>query len=147
MKNNTYEIFDMIQELSWYFGNQGFDGECCGDLSLVEYMTLKRVHNNACASMQEIGNALNISKSSMSKIIDRIEHKGYVARKISPIDGRVCCVELTKNGVDIIQRITERYADYVGDMLKNSSSEEKDELKSALNLLLLAARDEGFIKK
>lgn len=33
---------NLIQDLSWYFGNQGFDGEFCEDLSLVEYMTLKK---------------------------------------------------------------------------------------------------------
>jgi len=42
MNKNIPEIYKLIQELSWYFGNQGFNGECCGDLSLVEFMAVKK---------------------------------------------------------------------------------------------------------
>ena len=71
MNKNISGVYALIQELSWYFGNQGFNGECCEDLSLVEFMALKKVYEHDNITIQEIGKALNFTKSGASKIIDR----------------------------------------------------------------------------
>ena len=132
MDKNISNVYDLIQELSWYFGNQGFDGECCGDLSLVEFMALKKVHEKDNIKIQEIGNVLNITKSGASKIIDRLENKGYVLREQSPIDGRVCCVSTTDKGIEVITKIVERYTAYVGEMLKDLETNTVDNIKNVL---------------
>lgn len=59
MNKNISDIYNLIQELSWYFGNQGFGGECCEDLSLVEFMAVKKVHEKDYITIQEIRNVLN----------------------------------------------------------------------------------------
>lgn len=145
MSNNIPDIYNLIQELSWYFGNQGFNGECCGDLSLVEFMAVKKVYENDDITIQEIGNALNMTKSGASKIIDRLENKGYASRKQSVIDGRVCCVAITDKGIDVITKIVERYTDYVSEMLKDFEPNEVDNVKNVLNMLITSARKQGFI--
>lgn len=146
MNKSIPEIYNLIQELSWYFGNQGFNGECCGDLSLVEFMALKMVHDKNNCAIQEIGNALNITKSGASKIIDRLENKGYVLREQSPIDGRVCCVAIIAKGIDAITRIVELYTDYVGEMLKDFEPDSVDNVKNVLEVLVTSVRKQGFIK-
>lgn len=146
MNKNISEIYGMIQELSWYFGNQGFSDECCGDLSLVEYMAVKKVSEEDDISMQDIGIALNITKSGVSKIIDRLENKGYVLRKQSSIDGRVCCVAITGKGSGVIARIVEVYTDYVGEMLQNLEADAVENVKTGFELLIASVRKQGFIK-
>lgn len=146
MNKNISDIYNLIQELSWYFGNQGFDGKCCGDLSLVEFMTLKKVHEKDNMTMQEIGNALNITKSGASKIIDRLESKNYVLREQSSIDGRVCCVAITEKGIDAIEKIVGRYTDYVGEMLKDFEPSAVGNVKNVLESLITSIRKKGFIK-
>lgn len=147
MNKTTAEIYDSIQEISWYFGNQGFDGECCDGLSLIEFMALKRVNGKNNCSIQEIGNSLNISKSGASKIIDRLEDREYVKRVQSSKDGRVCCVDITDRGAGAITKILERYAYYVGQVLKDISPNSVSEIRNGLATLLASIRTQGFINK
>ena len=146
MNNGISEIYSMIQELSWYFGNQGFNGKCCGDLSLVEFMAVKKVSEKDDITMRDIGIALNITKSGASKIIDRLENKGYVLRVQSPIDGRVCCVVITDKGSCVITKIVESYTGYVGEMLKNLEADAITHVTSGLEILINSVRKQGFIK-
>ncbi|MHC1760457.1 MAG: MarR family winged helix-turn-helix transcriptional regulator [Negativicutes bacterium] len=146
MNENIPDIYKLIQELSWYFGNQGFNGECCGDLSLVEFMAVKKVHEQANITIQEIGNALNITKSGASKIIDRLENKGYVLRQQSAVDGRICCVGITDKGTEVIAKIVESYTDYVGELIKDFDPTAVDNVKKVLEMLMNSVRKQGFIK-
>lgn len=146
MNNNISDIYNLIQELSWYFGNQGFDGECCDDLSLVEFMAVKKIFNIEEITIQEIGDALNVTKSAASKIIDRVESKGYVLRKKSPVDGRICCVVITDKGVEAIKRIEEQYTDYVGKVLKDYETNTVLDIKRIMETLVTSIRKQGFIK-
>ncbi len=146
MNNNLSDIYNLIQELSWYFGNQGFDGECCGDLSLIEYIAVKNINDKENITIQEIGNALNITKSGASKIIDRLENKSYVLRERSSADGRVCCVGITNKGAEAITRIEKLYTDYVGEMLKDYDTDAVANIKNILEALVTSVRKQGFIK-
>ncbi len=146
MNNNISDIYNLIQELSWYFGNQGFDGKCCDDLSLVEFMAVKKIFHVEGITIQEIGNALNVTKGGASKIIDRVESKGYVLRKRSSIDGRVCCVGITDKGVEAIKRIEKQYTDYVGKMLKDYETDMVLDIKRIMETLVTSVRKQGFIK-
>lgn len=146
MNGNIPEIFNLIQDLSWYFGNQGFDGECCEDLSLVEYMALKRVCVIKDITIQQIRIELNITKSGVSKIIDRLEKKEYVLREQSSNDGRVCCVVPTEKGSNAVYNIANRYSEYLVEVLDEVEPESIDNIKKALELLLEAIKKKGFIK-
>jgi len=145
MNKDILHIYNLIQELSWHFGNHGFNGECCGDLSLVEFMVLKKVHDSNNITIQEIGNHISFSKSGASKIIDRLENKGYVARQISSIDGRVCCVCATSKGIEVSTNIIEKYTAYTEDMLKDLDSPMVDNINDVLELLVKSVRGQKFI--
>lgn len=146
MNENIPDIYKLIQELSWYFGNQGFNGECCGDLSLVEFMAVRKVHEKEYITIQEIGKSLNITKSGASKIIDRLENKGYVLRQQSAADGRICCIGITDKGTEVIAKIVESYTDYVGELIKDFDPQAVDNVKNALEMLMTSVRKQGFIK-
>lgn len=140
-------IYNLIQDLSWYFGNQGFDGTCCGDLTLVEFTALKKVHEKEEIGIQEMGTALNITKSGSSKIIDRLEKRGYVLRASCSVDGRACCVVTTDLGIDAIFQIEERYTKYVGEMLKDIDNTNVNNIRDVLEVLVAAVQKKGFIKQ
>ena len=134
------DIYDSLQEIAWHFGSHGINGECCGDLSFVEFMALKKVYENADNSIQEIGNMLNFTKSGATRIINRLENKGYVARESSPIDGRVCCVSITAKGIEAILRIMENYTIYLEDVLKEFEPQNLEQIRDALEMLVNAVQ-------
>lgn len=145
MDKNVSAIYHVLQDLSWYFGNQGFDGECCEDLSLVEYMALKKIRDQQNIPVQRLGDTLNISKSGISKIIDRLEKKNYVSREKSVDDGRVCCILLTKNGMDALNKITEHYAAYLEEVLGEVDKATLENITESLSLLYGKIQEKGFI--
>lgn len=147
MNKNIPEIYNLIQELSWHFGNQGLKGECCGDLSLVEFMAIKNLHDKNYHTIQEIGTALNITKSGASKIVDRLEIKGYVLRERSSEDGRVCCVAITEKGTDAISKILEIYTSYVDKILKDFEPNTISNIKNVLESLVTSFHNQGFINQ
>lgn len=145
MEEKIKDIYNLIQELSWYFGSHAFNGECCDGLTLVEFMTLKRVHENENMGVQELANALNVTKSGASKIIDRLENKAYVVRENSVIDGRVCCVVMTVKGREIIESVTERYAAYIKKLLNEFDTNTVETIKNAIELLVGSVQKQGYM--
>jgi len=129
-------IYNLLQEIAWNFGDHGFNGECCGDLSLVEFMALKRACENCNYSIQEIGNSLNFTKSGATRVIDRLESKGYVTREHSPTDGRVCCVKVTDKGYGILTEVTKKNTEYLEKALKNMNPEKIDNIEKSLKMLV-----------
>ena len=136
MNKNIPEIYQLLQEISWHFGNHGFDGECCEDLSLIEFMALKMAYDNNDFSIQEIGNALKLTKSGASRIIDRLENKGYVNRKRSPVDGRVCCIPVDVKGAELLTRMLEKNTGDLDTKLKDLEPEMINQIKDTLQVLV-----------
>lgn len=146
MNRTIPEIYSLLQDLSWYFGNQGFDGECCDGLSLVEYMSLKKICSTKDITIQEISTALNITKGGTSKVIDRLEEKSFALRKQSPEDGRVCCVQATKKGLNAVRKIAEQNSAYLAEALNIEEDTTLVAIKDVLGVLRRAIQEKGYIK-
>lgn len=145
MNKQITNIYDSLQEIVLHFGSRGINGECCGDLSFVEFMALKKVYLNTDNSIQEIGNALKFTKSGATRIINRLENKRYVIRENSPVDGRVCCVSITNKGIEAILKITKNYTAYLEDILNEFESQKVEHIKDALEMLINAVhKNEPF---
>ncbi|MBR0598567.1 MarR family winged helix-turn-helix transcriptional regulator [Sinanaerobacter chloroacetimidivorans] len=134
MDKQILGIYNSLQEIAWDFGSRGMNGECCEDLSFIEFMALKKISENAEISVQEVGNYLNITKSGATKIINRLEQKGYATRKTSPADGRVCCVCITVKGTEVMSRIIGQYINHIEAILRNLEPGTINEIESALRL-------------
>lgn len=140
MNKDIVDIYNLLQEITWYFGNAGFDGNCCEDLSLVEFVALRNAYEQKNISLQEIGKALQFTKSGVTRIIDRLEAKGYLTRERSPIDGRVCCVPLTVRGTEVITRVMDKNTRDLNEILKDLGPEVLDDIKNALQTLVKAVQ-------
>lgn len=144
MNNNIPNIYRSLQQIAWHFGNHGFEGECCENLSLVEFMAIRKAYENNNCSIQEIGSALNFTKSGTTRIIDRLENKGYVIRARSSVDGRICCVPVTVKGVEVITKIMDKYTADLNEALKDLEPEVIDNIKDALETLIKSLHRKEF---
>lgn len=132
MSNQIMEIYNYLQEIAWRFGSRGINGECCEDLSFIEFMALKRIIELDEISVQEVGNQLNITKSGATKIINRLDQKGYVTKETSAADGRVCCIRATDNGTQIMNRIISKNIVYLEKILNPLDPNSVTEIEAAL---------------
>jgi len=144
MKRYLCDIYESLHELTWYFGCQDINGECCGDISFVEYRALRKISQETNPPIKLLKDALNVTKSGATRIIDRLETKGYAVRRHSHKDGRICCIELTEKGKFTVEEINNRYASFLGESLKDKELQTLSNINNTLNALVSALRQQGL---
>lgn len=113
------EVADLLREITWNFGSQGMDGQCCDNLSAPEMRALRSAFSCKNSSMQAMAKALGFTKSGATRVVDRLEQKGMVQREKHSEDGRVCCVNITKPGQEMIARFNQDAEQRVEQVLQN----------------------------
>ena len=103
------DISRSLIEIAWYFGPKGLHGECCENLTMPEFIALDKVSTTSHCAVQDVGYSLGFTKSGATRIVNRLEKKGYVQKVKSHEDARVCCVEITKSGERVLSSANSRY--------------------------------------
>ncbi len=119
-------------EVAWQFGPKGINGECCDDLSLPEFLALDKVSTATNCRVQDIGVFLGFTKSGATRIVNRLEKKGYVSRIKSLEDARVCCVSLTEMGEEVLRKADERYKKQFSELLNKMPTHSADSAEEVL---------------
>ena len=136
------DLSTLIREITWGFGARGLKGECCGDLSHPEYRTLCRASDQSQCSMQGISQDLGVTKSGATRIVDRLETKGYVERKRSPEDGRVCCIEVTPSGRMLIKDLSRENENRIDKIMSKIEPPMQEVIRAALKSFVHALQGE-----
>ena len=111
--SNRDSISDLnrsLIEIVWHFGPKGLNGECCGNLSMPEFLALDKIANTPDCPVNQIGHLLGFTKSGATRIVNRLSKKGYVQKMRSHEDARVCCVHITPQGKKVLNATDERYS-------------------------------------
>ena len=91
--------------------------------------------------MNTLANRILYSKSGFTRIIDRMEEAGLVARVRTPHDRRTILVVLTKNGIEMIEHARRYHRDGLDRHFSQHLSEEEIEaLTHALEKIVEHAR-------
>ena len=96
-------------ELAWHFGPKGLNGECCENLTMPEFIALDKVASSPNCPVQDVGYSLGFTKSGATRIVNRLERKGYVQKIKSNEDARICCVAITRIGERVLSSANSRY--------------------------------------
>ncbi|MFZ3045187.1 MAG: MarR family transcriptional regulator [Desulfatirhabdiaceae bacterium] len=97
------ELTRAMREIVWHFGPKGLDGTCCANLSMPEFQALDKVAETPDCPVQDIGLQLGFTKSGATRVVNRLEKKGYVQKIKSNQDGRICCVVITETGEHVLR--------------------------------------------
>ncbi len=103
------DISRSLIEIAWHFGPKGLNGECCENLTMPEFIALDKVAATSHCAVQDVGYSLGFTKSGATRIVNRLEKKGYVQKIKSHEDARVCCVEITESGERVLSSANSRY--------------------------------------
>lgn len=82
------------------------DQICCHDITMSEFRALKTIEAGDMPTMQDLVEALLVTKSGATRVVDRLEAKGY-ARRIEDLhdDARFKGVRLTARGTALLRTI------------------------------------------
>jgi DNA-binding MarR family transcriptional regulator len=83
---------------------------CCENISHGEFRALRVISRMKRCTMQDIAKNIAVTKSGATRIISRLGEKKLARRITDKNDGRVCCVQLSKNGKSLISKLVEKSA-------------------------------------
>lgn len=108
------------------------------DISLAEQDFLKQLGaSKGKLKMVELAKRIYFSKAAITKIVDRLESAGLVARVPCEIDRRVIYIELTGAGEALLARSKELLTSWVeNNLCKHLSDSQIKSLAESLELLI-----------
>ena len=121
-----------LMDIAWYFGPKGLNGECCDNLSMPEFLALDKISTSRDCPVQDVGNSLGFTKSGATRIVNRLEKKGYVQKIKSNEDARFCCVVITEKGKNVIKAADLRYVKQFEEMLSKMPGKIASKTKEVL---------------
>ena len=141
--NSIEDLSALIRDITWNFGARGLKGECCGDLSQPEYRALCLASEHQNCSMQDIAKDLGFTKGGATRVVDRLEKKGYIRRQRHPEDGRVCCVDVTLQGSMLVNSVSRDKEEHIRRIMARIDPAMQEIIKTALRSFVQAIRLEN----
>ena len=110
------------------------------EVSSVQYGVLAVLARRPGASQRELGDELDLDRSTIADLVSRLESRGLIARERSAGDRRRNHLRLTRIGAEELERLRPHVAQ-VEHLLTDGLTElERDELRRLLRIVLTAVR-------
>jgi DNA-binding MarR family transcriptional regulator len=75
--------------------------------SLAEWVLLRHLYDRREATPGELAEALTMTRGAISKVMDKLQEKGWIKSRIKPEDNRVQPVSLTSAGRRVVPELAE----------------------------------------
>jgi DNA-binding MarR family transcriptional regulator len=75
--------------------------------SVAEWVLLRYLHDRGQATPGELAEALTMTRGAISKIIDKLQAKGWIRSRINPEDNRIQLLSLTVVGRRVVPQLAE----------------------------------------
>lgn len=123
-------------------------GRLLREVGLVpgQELLLLQLWDRDCCSQTDLVERLGLDPSTVTKMLQRLERSGWLAREPSPDDGRVMVVTLTQAGRDLQVAVTTLWSELEGETIKALSPDEQAELLRLLRKVeagLRASREQS----
>ena len=110
MKEQVKQIIGLLEAIIYNFSAHDMADNCCENISHGEFRALRVISRMKRCTMQDIAKNIAVTKSGATRIISRLGEKKLARRITDKNDGRVCCVQLSKNGKSLISKLVEKSA-------------------------------------
>ena len=105
-------------------------------LSMTQFSTLMTLHKRGTCAISEIAEELGISTAAASQMVDRMVNDGMILRTEDPNDRRVKLISLTDRGGQLLRENFQARRDWLGEIIKSLSSEEKEQVRQVFEMLV-----------
>ena len=104
-------------------------------ISVPQFGTLLLIEANPDISQSAIAKALRFDRSTLVQIIDRLENRGLVFRRVSPTDRRSHALQLTDAGSETLAELKQRTLEHEDDVAAALNDDERAQCISLLKKL------------
>lgn len=113
-------------------------------LSLSEIYALGTLEERALISQQDLGVELSLEKSSVSRLVQQLEARGWVQRERDPRDSRLRLLSLTEQGAEIARQIYTHMTQRHAELFASLTPKEQAALLEGLTALRRALRSDAW---
>jgi MarR family 2-MHQ and catechol resistance regulon transcriptional repressor len=104
-------------------------------LTMTQFDVIATLGNQPPMTCKELGEKTLVTKGTLTGVLERLEAKGIVERKINPEDGRSQMIGLTESGQTIFARIFPEHLEHLDQAFKKLSTEQLKQVEDSLNVL------------
>lgn len=113
----------------------------CGlDLHISEAHLLGDLSNDGPTGQKQLGERLNLSKSTVSRLVSQLINRGWLERSPDAVDGRAVLVSLTDAGGQVADRLHRSRSRRFDDLLAALPDQHRATTIEGMHHLAIAAR-------
>jgi len=105
------------------------------DISFPEIFVLRQLSLKEEPSMSELGRSISMDLSTLTRTVDKLVEKEFVARRRDSEDRRMVRVALTAKGQKIIIRFEQQRKKHIESILRQMTSQERRDLLNIFKTL------------
>ena len=106
-----------------------------GDLGATSTAALATVRKRGPVTLGELAACEQVSPPTMTKVVEKLESRGFVTRRVDPDDRRVARVTVTTAGTRYLERTRARRTAWLAARLGELDAEHRAQLTSTIELL------------
>ncbi|MFD0712785.1 MarR family winged helix-turn-helix transcriptional regulator [Paenibacillus sp. GCM10027626] len=109
-------------------------------LNITEFGVLEVLYHKGELPLQQIGEKVLMTSGNITYVVDKLERKGLVRRKMCESDRRVIFAEVTEQGRDLIHAVFPSHAEVIRNAVSGLTDEEQQLIIPLLKKLGIAAQ-------
>lgn len=134
-KPNTAETFGqllytirlgLIKRAQRLMAKDGFD------INYTQYRVLKQLNFCKSQTAKELARAVEHDGGALTRLLDRLQELGYIARSTNATDRRAVDLSLTKAGHDTLESVQRKIRHMAAGVLNELERDEQEQLLSLL---------------
>ncbi len=102
-----------------------------GSVSFAQFFLLGYLANENYLTMTDISRKMGHSTAAATGLVDRLEKLGYVQRLHASEDRRKVMVQITRKGIDLVERIREDITGSLVNLMHELDTNEQEALQKA----------------
>jgi DNA-binding MarR family transcriptional regulator len=102
-----------------------------GNVSFAQFFLLGYLAKEDYLTMTDISKKMGHSTAAATGLVDRLEKLGYVQRLHASDDRRKVMVQVTRKGIDLVEKMREDIVESLVDLMDDLDSDEKKSVLAA----------------
>ena len=105
------------------------------DLTVPQFRALAFINRNEGSSLSELANHIGLTLPSVSRLVDGLISRGFIAREEHPTDRRRLKLALTNNGQEILETSRHGTLTYLAKKLSDMHGGDREIVSKAMEAL------------
>jgi len=136
LEEQARELHQVVTELVKRYQFRDRQEVCCHGISVSQCYALAALEGEETLAMGELAGKMQLTVSTMTRVVDQLVAKELVERCIDEQDRRVCCVRLTDGGSELLGTIHGELLEMEKGILEQIGAKDSRNLIVALKMLI-----------